>query len=154
MEFNLIKEPIQKSIRYAQTLINQFNEENPNKIKFEETQIRFTFKEGMINTGDTNHFISKYRTLYERNQNAFQKLFVTCDTLKPVLIYAKKINEDLSNLDNCLEKFQPNIFHKGFNGLRNDKKNFDELKYIISDNLKKFKDEKEKYIKEFKRRNL
>ena len=154
MEFNLIKEPIQKSIRYAQTLINQFNEENPKKIIFEETQIKFYFKKGMINTGDTSHFIAKYRVLYERSQNAFQKLFIKNDTLKPVLLYAEKINSHLSNLDNCLEKFQPNVFNKGFNGIRNEKEKYDELKTFISDNLKKFKEEKEKYIKEFKRRNL
>ena len=139
MEFNIIKEPIKKSIRYAQTLINQFNEENPNKIKFEVKQINFFFKKGMINTGNINHFIAKYRVLYERSQNAFEKLFIKSETLKPVLLYAEKINRDLSNLDNCLEKFQPNVFNRGFNGIRNEKEKYDELKNYISDNLKKFK---------------
>lgn len=44
MEFDLIKEPIQKSINYAMELINQFNEENPEEIKIENPQINFKFK--------------------------------------------------------------------------------------------------------------
>ena len=50
MEFNSINEPIQKNIRYAKALINEFNEENPNKIIFKMPQISFRFMKGMINT--------------------------------------------------------------------------------------------------------
>ena len=44
MEFNLIKEPIQKSINYADELFNQFNLENPKEIKFVNPQINFNLK--------------------------------------------------------------------------------------------------------------
>ena len=43
MELSKIKEPIQKSIRYAIELINQFKQEDPKNLKKLSFQIQFTF---------------------------------------------------------------------------------------------------------------
>ena len=64
----------------------------------------------------------------------------------------KKINRDLNNLSNSLENFEPNIFEKSMNVLKNEKKK--ELKKLIPKNLNKYNEEKEKYLKEFKKRNI
>ena len=74
MEFDLIKEPIQKSINYAQELINQFNQENPEEINFENPQINFMLDK-TLKTNDIRFFISKYRALFEKNLNAFNNLY-------------------------------------------------------------------------------
>ena len=151
MEFNLIKEPIQKSINYAINLINQFNEENPRDIIFEKNQINFDIKI-TLPIPETKFFISKYKALYEQNLNVVRKLYVENDTLKGVINYAKKINKDLNILNNNIEKFNPNVFQKGLKGLKNDR--IKDLKRIISDDLKKFNEEKDKFMNEFKKRNI
>ena len=151
MEFNLIKEPIQKSINYAINLINQFNEENPRDIIFEKNQINFDIKI-TLPIPETKFFISKYKALYEQNLNVVRKLYVENDTLKGVINYAKKINKDLNILNNNIEKFNPNVFQKGLKGLKSDR--IKDLKRIISDDLKKFNEEKDKFMNEFKKRNI
>ena len=151
MEFNLIKEPTQKSINYAINLINQFNEENPRDIIFEKNQINFDIKI-TLPIPETKFFISKYKALYEQNLNVVRKLYVENDTLKGVINYAKKINKDLNILNNNIEKFNPNVFQKGLKGLKNDR--IKDLKRIISDDLKKFNEEKDKFMNEFKKRNI
>ena len=151
MEFSLIKEPIQKSINYAINLINQFNEENPRDIIFEKNQINFDIKI-TLPIPETKFFISKYKALYEQNLNVVRKLYVENDTLKGVINYAKKINKDLNILNNNIEKFNPNVFQKGLKGLKNDR--IKDLKRIISDDLKKFNEEKDKFMNEFKKRNI
>ena len=166
MELSKIKEPIQKSIRYAIELINQFKQEDPKNLKKLSFQIEFTFKNGAIKNEDTICFINNYRKLFERNMNAFNKLYGKekgkgkekdqdinkKEKLIEILNYAKKINKDLNNLSNILENFEPNIFQKSTNGLKTDHKI--ELKSKISEYKKKYNDEKEIYLKEFKKRNI
>ena len=95
MEFDLIKEPIQKSINYAMELINQFNEENPEEIKLENPQINFIF-ENTLKTEEIQFFIKKYRAMFETNLNAFNSLYKKKDLLNEILLVAKKINRDLN----------------------------------------------------------
>ena len=151
MEFNLIKEPIQKSINYADELFNQFNQENPKEIKFGNPQINFNFNKTLKNP-DIIFFIGKYRILFEKNLNAFRNLYTKKDTFNGVLQYAKKINKDLNSLNNCLDNFNPNVYQRGLKSLKNDK--IKELKKAIIGDLKKFNLEKDKFMKEFKRRNI
>ena len=151
MEFNLIKEPILKSITYAIELINQFNEENPKEIKFENSQINFNLDK-TLKTDDIKFFIIRYRALFEMSLNAFRFSYISNDILKGILTIAKKINKDLNSLNNCMEKLNPNEFQKGARGLRNEK--IKELKKIIAEDLKNYNEEKNKFMKEFKRRNL
>ena len=151
MEFNLIKEPIQKSINYADELFNQFNQENPKEIKFGNPQINFNFNKTLKNQ-DIIFFIGKYRILFEKNLNAFRNLYTKKDTFNGVLQYAKKINKDLNSLNNCLDNFNPNVYQRGLKSLKNDK--IKELKKAIIGDLKKFNLEKDKFMKEFKRRNI
>ena len=151
MEFNLIKEPIQKSINYADELFNQFNLENPKEIKFVNPQINFNLNKTLKNQ-DVKFFIGKYRILFEKNLNAFRNLYMKKDAFSGVLQYAKKINKDLHSLSNCLENFNPNVFQRGLKGLKND--NIKELKKTIINDLKKYNSEKDKFMKEFKRRNI
>ena len=151
MEFNLIKEPIQKSINYADELFNQFNLENPKEIKFVNPQINFNLNKTLKNQ-DVKFFIGKYRILFEKNLNAFRNLYMKKDAFSGVLQYAKKINKDLHSLSNCLENFSPNVFQRGLKGLKND--NIKELKKTIINDLKKYNSEKDKFMKEFKRRNI
>ena len=166
MELSKIKEPIQKSIRYAIELINQFKQEDPKNLKKLSFQIEFTFKNGAIKNEDTICFINNYRKLFERNMNAFNKLYGKekgkgkekdqdinkKEKLIEILNYAKKINKDLNNLSNILENFEPNVFQKSTNSLKTDHKI--ELKSKISEYKKKYNDEKEIYLKEFKKRNI
>ena len=151
MEFNLIKVPIQKSINYADELFNQFNLENPKEIKFVNPQINFNLNKTLKNQ-DVKFFIGKYRILFEKNLNAFRNLYMKKDAFSGVLQYAKKINKDLHSLSNCLENFNPNVFQRGLKGLKND--NIKELKKTIINDLKKYNSEKDKFMKEFKRRNI
>jgi hypothetical protein len=58
----------------------------------------------------------------------------------------------LNNLSNILENFEPNVFQKSTNGLKKEHKI--ELKSEISEYKKKYNDEKEIYLKEFKKRNI
>ena len=162
MEFDLIKEPIQKSINYAQELINQFNQENPEEINFENPQINFMLDK-TLKTNDIRFFISKYRALFEKNLNAFNNLYNRNnrnaskknrkdDLLNGVLNIAKRINKDLNILNNCMGKLNPNAFQRGLKGLKNDK--IKQLKKIIAADLKKYNEEIDKFMKEFKRRNM
>ena len=166
MELSKIKEPIQKSIRYAIELINQFKQEDPKNLKKLNYQINFSFKNGAIKNEDTICFIRNYRKLFEKNMNAFNKLYGKekgkgkekdqdinkKEKLIEILNYAKKINRDLNNLSNSLENFEPNVFEKSMNALKKEQKK--ELKKLISENLNKYNEEKEKYLKEFKKRNI
>ena len=166
MELSKIKEPIQKSIRYAIELINQFKQEDPKNLKKLNFQINFSFKNGAIKNEDTICFIRNYRKLFEKNMNAFNKLYGKekgkgkekdqdinkKEKLIEILNYAKKINKDLNNLSNILENFEPNVFQKSTNSLKTEHKT--ELKSEISEYKKKYNDEKEIYLKEFKKRNI
>ena len=151
MEFNLIKEPIQKSINYADELFNQFNLENPKEIKFVNPQINFNLNKTLKNQ-DVKFFIGKYRILFEKNLNAFRNLYMKKDAFSGVLQYAKKINKDLNSLNDCLDNFNTNVYQRGLKGLKND--NIKELKKTIINDLKKYNSEKDKFMKEFKRRNI
>lgn len=150
MEFDLIKEPIQKSINYAMELINQFNEENPEEIKIENPQINFIF-ENTLKTKEIKFFIKKYQAMFETNLNAFS-LYKKKGLLNEILLVAKKINRDLNTLNSCMENLKSNVFQKGLKGLRNDK--LKELKKLIAVDIKKYNEERDKFMKEFKRRNL
>ena len=151
MEFDLIKEPIQKSINYAMELINQFNEENPEEIKIENPQINFKF-ENTLKTKEIKFFINKYKAMFEKNLNAFNSLYKKKDLLNEILLVAKKINRDLNSLNNRMENLKSNVFQKGLKGLRNDK--LKELKKLIAVDIKKYNEERDKFMKEFKRRNM
>ena len=151
MEFDLIKEPIQKSINYAMELINQFNEENPEEIKIENPQINFIF-ENTLKTKEIQFFIKKYRAMFEANLNAFNSLYKKKGLLKEILLVAKKINRDLNTLNSRMENLKSNVFQKGLKGLRNDK--LKELKKLIAVDIKKYNEERDKFMKEFKRRNM
>jgi hypothetical protein len=151
MEFDLIKEPIQKSINYAMELINQFNEENPEEIKIENPQINFIF-ENTLKTKEIKFFINKYKAMFEKNLNAFNSLYKKKDLLNEILIVAKKINRDLNTLNSRMENLKSNVFQKGLKGLRNDK--LKELKKLIAVDIKKYNEERDKFMKEFKRRNM
>ena len=135
MEFDLIKEPIQKSINYAMELINQFNEENPEEIKIENPQINFIF-ENTLKTKEIKFFINKYKAMFEKNLNAFNSLYKKKGLLKEILLVAKKINRDLNTLNSCMENLKSNVFQKGLKGLRNDK--LKELKKLIAVDIKKY----------------
>ncbi len=150
MEFDLIKEPIQKSINYAMELINQFNEENPEEIKIENPQINFIF-ENTLKTKEIKFFIKKYQAMFETNLNAFS-LYKKKGLLNEILLVAKKINRDLNTLNNRMENLKSNVFQKGLKGLRNDK--LKELKKLIAVDIKKYNEERDKFMKEFKRRNM
>ncbi len=150
MEFDLIKEPIQKSINYAMELINQFNEENPEEIKLENPQINFIF-ENTLKTKEIKFFIKKYQAMFETNLNAFS-LYKKKGLLNEILLVAKKINRDLNTLNNRMENLKSNVFQKGLKGLRNDK--LKELKKLIAVDIKKYNEERDKFMKEFKRRNM
>ena len=152
MEFDLITEPIQKSVNYAIELINQINEENPREIIFELQQINFSLNE-TLKTFDIKFFISNYKTLFERNLNAIRNVFVAKDTLDGVFNSAKKINNDLNTLNKRIEKIQLNFFEKGFKGIK-EKMMLIELKKAISKDLTQYNEEKDKFMKEFKRRNM
>ena len=151
MEFDLIKEPIQKSINYAMELINQFNEENPEEIKIENPQINFKF-ENTLKTKEIQFFIKKYRAMFEANLNAFNSLYKKKGLLNEILLVAKKINRDLNTLNSRMENLKSNVFQKGLKGLRNDK--LKELKKLIAVDIKKYNEERDKFMKEFKRRNM
>ena len=151
MEFDLIKEPIQKSINYAMELINQFNEENPEEIKIENPQINFMF-ENTLKTKEIQFFITKYRAMFETNLNAFNSLYKKKGLLNEILLVAKKINRDLNTLNSRMENLKSNVFQKGLKGLRNDK--LKELKKLIAVDIKKYNEERDKFMKEFKRRNM
>ena len=151
MEFDLIKEPIQKSINYAMELINQFNEENPEEIKIENPQINFIF-ENTLKTKEIKFFINKYKAMFEKNLNAFNSLYKKKGLLKEILLVAKKINRDLNTLNSRMENLKSNVFQKGLKGLRNDK--LKELKKLIAVDIKKYNEERDKFMKEFKRRNM
>ena len=151
MEFDLIKEPIQKSINYAMELINQFNEENPEEIKIENPQINFIF-ENTLKTKEIQFFIKKYRAMFEANLNAFNSLYKKKGLLNEILLVAKKINRDLNTLNSRMENLKSNVFQKGLKGLRNDK--LKELKKLIAVDIKKYNEERDKFMKEFKRRNM
>lgn len=151
MEFDLIKEPIQKSINYAMELINQFNEENPEEIKLENPQINFIF-ENTLKTKEIKFFINKYKAMFEKNLNAFNSLYKKKDLLNEILLVAKKINRDLNTLNSRMENLKSNVFQKGLKGLRNDK--LKELKKLIAVDIKKYNEERDKFMKEFKRRNM
>ena len=151
MEFDLIKEPIQKSINYAMELINQFNEENPEEIKIENPQINFKF-ENTLKTKEIKFFINKYKAMFEKNLNAFNSLYKKKDLLNEILLVAKKINRDLNTLNSRMENLKSNVFQKGLKGLRNDK--LKELKKLIAVDIKKYNEERDKFMKEFKRRNM
>ena len=151
MEFDLIKEPIQKSINYAMELINQFNEENPEEIKIENPQINFIF-ENTLKTKEIQFFIKKYRAMFEANLNAFNSLYKKKVLLNEILLVAKKINRDLNTLNSRMENLKSNVFQKGLKGLRNDK--LKELKKLIAVDIKKYNEERDKFMKEFKRRNM
>ena len=151
MEFDLIKEPIQKSINYAMELINQFNEENPEEIKIENPQINFIF-ENTLKTKEIQFFIKKYKAMFEKNLNAFNSLYKEKGLLNEILLVAKKINRDLNSLNNRMENLKSNVFQKGLKGLRNDK--LKELKKLIAVDIKKYNEERDKFMKEFKRRNM
>ena len=151
MEFDLIKEPIQKSINYAMELINQFNEENPEEIKIENPQINFIF-ENTLKTKEIKFFINKYKAMFEKNLNAFNSLYKKKDLLNEILLVAKKINRDLNTLNSRMENLKSNVFQKGLKGLRNDK--LKELKKLIAVDIKKYNEERDKFMKEFKRRNM
>ena len=150
MEFDLIKEPIQKSINYAMELINQFNEENPEEIKIENPQINFKF-ENTLKTKEIKFFIKKYQAMFETNLNAFS-LYKKKGLLNEILLVAKKINRDLNTLNSRMENLKSNVFQKGLKGLRNDK--LKELKKLIAVDIKKYNEERDKFMKEFKRRNM
>ena len=134
MEFDLIKEPIQKSINYAMELINQFNEENPEEIKIENPQINFIF-ENTLKTKEIKFFIKKYQAMFETNLNAFS-LYKKKGLLNEILLVAKKINRDLNTLNSRMENLKSNVFQKGLKGLRNDK--LKELKKLIAVDIKKY----------------
>ena len=151
MEFDLIKEPIQKSINYAMELINQFNEENPEEIKLENPQINFIF-ENTLKTKEIKFFINKYKAMFEKNLNAFNSLYKKKGFLNEILLVAKKINRDLNTLNSRMENLKSNVFQKGLKGLRNDK--LKELKKLIAVDIKKYNEERDKFMKEFKRRNM
>ena len=151
MEFDLIKEPIQKSINYAMELINQFNEENPEEIKLENPQINFIF-ENTLKTKEIKFFINKYKAMFEKNLNAFNSLYKKKVLLNEILLVAKKINRDLNTLNSRMENLKSNVFQKGLKGLRNDK--LKELKKLIAVDIKKYNEERDKFMKEFKRRNM
>ena len=151
MEFDLIKEPIQKSINYAMELINQFNEENPEEIKIENPQINFIF-ENTLKTKEIKFFINKYKAMFEKNLNAFNSLYKKKSLLNEILLVAKKINRDLNTLNSRMENLKSNVFQKGLKGLRNDK--LKELKKLIAVDIKKYNEERDKFMKEFKRRNM
>ena len=151
MEFDLIKEPIQKSINYAMELINQFNEENPEEIKIENPQINFKF-ENTLKTKEIKFFINKYKAMFETNLNAFYSLYKKKGFLNEILLVAKKINRDLNTLNSRMENLKSNVFQKGLKGLRNDK--LKELKKLIAVDIKKYNEERDKFMKEFKRRNM
>ena len=151
MEFDLIKEPIQKSINYAKDLINEFNQENPQEIIFDNPQINFMF-EKTLKTNDIQFFISKYKTLFESNLNAFNSIYKSKGLLNRVLNIAKKINGDLNSLNKCMEKLNPNVFQRGLKGLKSGKIN--ELKQFIAVDLRKYNEERDNFMKEFKRRNM
>ena len=151
MEFDLIKEPIQKSINYAMELINQFNEENPEEIKIENPQINFIF-ENTLKTKEIKFFINKYKAMFKKNLNAFNSLYKKKDLLNEILLVAKKINRDLNTLNSRMENLKSNVFQKGLKGLRNDK--LKELKKLIAVDIKKYNEERDKFMKEFKRRNM
>ena len=151
MEFDLIKEPIQKSINYAKDLINEFNQENPQEIIFDNPQINFMF-EKTLKTNDIQFFISKYKTLFESNLNAFNSIYKSKGLLNRVLNIAKKINGDLNSLNKCMEKLNPNVFQRGLKGLKTSKIN--ELKQFIAVDLRKYNEERDNFMKEFKRRNM
>ena len=151
MEFDLIKEPIQKSINYAMELINQFNEENPEEIKIENPQINFKF-ENTLKTKEIKFFINKYKAMFEKNLNAFNSLYKKKVLLNEILLVAKKINRDLNTLNSRMENLKSNVFQKGLKGLRNDK--LKELKKLIAVDIKKYNEERDKFMKEFKRRNM
>ena len=151
MEFDLIKEPIQKSINYAMELINQFNEENPEEIKIENPQINFIF-ENTLKTKEIQFFINKYKAMFEKNLNAFNSLYKKKGLLNEILLVAKKINRDLNTLNSRMENLKSNVFQKGLKGLRNDK--LKELKKLIAVDIKKYNEERDKFMKEFKRRNM
>ena len=151
MEFDLIKEPIQKSINYAKDLINEFNQENPQEIIFDNPQINFMF-EKTLKTNDIQFFISKYKTLFESNLNAFNSIYKSKGLLNRVLNIAKKINGDLNSLNKCMEKLNPNVFQRGMKGLKGGKIN--ELKQFIAVDLRKYNEERDNFMKEFKRRNM
>ena len=151
MEFDLIKEPIQKSINYAMELINQFNEENPEEIKIENPQINFIF-ENTLKTKEIKFFINKYKAMFEKNLNAFNSLYKKKGSLNEILLVAKKINRDLNTLNSRMENLKSNVFQKGLKGLRNDK--LKELKKLIAVDIKKYNEERDKFMKEFKRRNM
>ena len=151
MEFDLIKEPIQKSINYAMELINQFNEENPEEIKIENPQINFIF-ENTLKTKEIKFFINKYKAMFEKNLNAFNSLYKKKGLLNEILLVAKKINRDLNTLNSRMENLKSNVFQKGLKGLRNDK--LKELKKLIAVDIKKYNEERDKFMKEFKRRNM
>ena len=152
MEFDLITEPIQKSVNYAIELINQINDENPREIIFELQQINFSLNE-TLKTFDIKFFISNYKTLFERNLNAIRNVFVAKDTLDGVFNSAKKINNDLNSLNKRIEKIQLNFFEKGFKGIK-EKMMLIELKKAISKDLTQYNEEKDTFMKEFKRRNM
>ena len=151
MEFDLIKEPIQKSINYAMELINQFNEENPEEIKIENPQINFIF-ENTLKTKEIKFFINKYKAMFEKNLNAFNSLYKKKGLSNEILLVAKKINRDLNTLNSRMENLKSNVFQKGLKGLRNDK--LKELKKLIAVDIKKYNEERDKFMKEFKRRNM
>ena len=151
MEFDLIKEPIQKSINYAMELINQFNEENPEEIKIENPQINFIF-ENTLKTKEIKFFINKYKAMFEKNLNAFNSLYKKKGFFNEILLVAKKINRDLNTLNSRMENLKSNVFQKGLKGLRNDK--LKELKKLIAVDIKKYNEERDKFMKEFKRRNM
>jgi hypothetical protein len=151
MEFDLIKEPIQKSINYAMELINQFNEENPEEIKIENPQINFIF-ENTLKTKEIKFFINKYKAMFEKNLNAFNSLYKKKSLLNEILLVAKKINRDLNTLNSRMENLKSNVFQEGLKGLRNDK--LKELKKLIAVDIKKYNEERDKFMKEFKRRNM
>ena len=143
MEFDLIKEPIQKSINYAMELINQFNEENPEEIKLENPQINFIF-ENTLKTKEIKFFINKYKAMFEKNLNAFNSLYKKKGLLNEILLVAKKINRDLNTLNSRMENLKSNVFQKGLKGLRNDK--LKELKKLIAVDIKKYNFKYSKHI--------
>ena len=90
--------------------------------------------------------------MFEANLNAFNSLYKKKVLLNEILLVAKKINRDLNTLNSRMENLKSNVFQKGLKGLRNDK--LKELKKLIAVDIKKYNEERDKFMKEFKRRNM
>ena len=150
MELSKILGPLNEKINEALNLINHLRQESIKRFNIDEfkpNQINFEINR-VLQNDDIASFIKIYKKLYEDNSNKFQKFFIPHNFISNH--FMKLLDNLLKSLMDFLNEnksMQYELFQEGERGLNQQQSS--ELKNIIKEDVKNYKEETKKFFKKY-----